>query len=106
MVQKSFEKVALISDVAAELFYKRLFELDPGLEKLFKNDMKEQGRKLMKMIGMAVIGLDTPDALIPIVRDLGRRHLDYGVCNKDYETVGTALLWTLEKGLGSDFTPE
>ena len=106
MVQNSFQKVATIADTAAELFYNRLFELDPALKPLFKGDIKEQGRKLMKMIGMAVAGLDELGALIPIIQDLGKRHITYGVKDDDYDTVAEALLWTLEKGLGADFTPE
>src|SRR5215216_5637091 len=106
IVQSSFKKVAPIADTAAELFYNRLFELDPALKPLFKGDMKEQGRKLMKMIGMAVTGLDELGKLIPVIQDLGRRHITYGVKDDDYNTVAEALLWALEKGLGDDFTPE
>lgn len=95
-----------IADTAAKLFYGRLFELDPELRPLFKSDITEQGRKLMQMIQLAVRGLNDLPALVPAVEQLGRRHVDYGVRNKDYETVGTALLWTLEKGLGEGFTPE
>jgi hemoglobin-like flavoprotein len=106
LVQKSFEKVRPISEVAAELFYNHLFELKPSLKSLFKGDMKTQGRMLMQMIDYAVTCLDKPDALIPIIQDLGKRHVGYGVKGKDYETVGEALLWTLEQGLGKDFTPD
>ena len=106
MVQRSFQKVVPIADTAAELFYNRLFELDPALKPLFKSDIKEQGRKLMKMIGLAVTGLDELNTLVPILQDLGKRHITYGVTVDHYNTVGEALLWTLEKGLGADFTPE
>jgi hemoglobin-like flavoprotein len=67
--------------------------------------MKEQGRKLMAMIRAAVAGLDNIDALVPVVQDLGRRHVKYGVIDAHYDTVGSALLWTLEKGLAGFFTP-
>ena len=106
MVQESFAKVAPISDKAAELFYGRLFELDPNLRKLFKGDMKTQGKKLMSMITVAVKGLDNLPGLVPVLQNLGRRHAGYGVKDKDYATVGQALIWTLDKGLGSAFTPE
>jgi hemoglobin-like flavoprotein len=105
LVQESFKKVVPISETAAELFYGRLFELDPGLKKLFKGDMKEQGRLLMTMIGTAVGGLDDLGAIVPAVQALGVRHKKYGVTDKDYDTVAAALLWTLEKGLGAGFTP-
>ncbi len=106
LVQSSFAKVTPIADTAAQLFYTRLFELDPTLSRLFRGDRVEQGRKLMQMIGAAVRGLDNPDKLMPVVRQLGIRHLGYGVEDGHYDTVGAALLWTLEQGLGSDFTPE
>jgi hemoglobin-like flavoprotein len=106
LVQESFAKVLPISETAADLFYNRLFELDPALRPLFKGDMKEQGRKLMDMINIAVKGLDDLDKIVPAVQALGQRHGGYGVKDKDYDTVATALLWTLEQGLGNDFTPE
>lgn len=107
LVQESWELVVPIADTAAELFYGRLFELDPELKHLFRStDMKEQSRKLMQMLAMAVKGLDSLDKLVPAVEDLGRRHVGYGVKDSHYDTVGAALLWTLEKGLGDGFTPE
>jgi hemoglobin-like flavoprotein len=73
---------------------------------MFRGDMKEQRRKLMQMLTAAVKGLDRLEQLVPVVEDLGRRHAHYGVADAHYDTVGAALLWTLEKGLGSAFTPE
>jgi hemoglobin-like flavoprotein len=106
LVQHSFATIVPIADDAAALFYKRLFELDPSLEKMFRGDMKEQRKKLMQMLTAAVKGLDRLDQLVPVVQELGRRHEGYGVTEKHYETVGAALLWTLEMGLGNAFTPE
>nr|MBC8239742.1 PAS domain-containing protein [Alphaproteobacteria bacterium] len=96
----SFKSVAPIKETAAELFYGRLFELDPDVRALFKGDMKEQGRKLMTMIATAVNGLTKLDSIVPAVQDLGVRHVGYGVKPEDYDTVAAALLWTLEQGLG------
>jgi len=106
LVQESFAIVGPIADDAAALFYRRLFELDPSLERMFRGDMSEQRRKLMQMLTAAVKGLDRLDQLVPVVQDLGRRHATYGVEDRHYDTVGAALLWTLEKGLGKAFTPE
>jgi hemoglobin-like flavoprotein len=106
LVQSSWEKVKPISETAAALFYGRLFELDPSLKPLFKAPIEEQGRKLMGMITIAVNGLDRLEALVPAVQELGARHVGYGVKDHHYDTVGAALLWTLEQGLGPDFTPE
>ena len=106
LVQSSWAKVAPIAPTAASLFYGKLFDLDPELRPLFKSDLTDQGRKLMQMLALAVRGLSDLDLLVPAVEDLGRRHLGYGVRQKDYDTVGSALLWTLEQGLGEEFTPE
>jgi hemoglobin-like flavoprotein len=106
MVQGSWKKVLPIADTAAELFYGKLFSLDPSLKPLFKGDMKEQGRKLMGMIGTAVNGLTRLEQIVPAVQALGVRHAGYGVQPAHYGTVATALVWTLEQGLGDAFTPE
>ena len=106
LVQTSFAQVAPIADTAAELFYQRLFATDPTASALFKGDMKEQGRKLMQMIGVAVKGLDRLDSIVPAVQALGRRHRGYGGAEAQYDSVGAALLWTLGQGLGAAFTAE
>jgi len=105
LVQSSYKQVAALGEPAAALFYRRLFELDPGLPALFKGDLAEQGRKLLAMIATAVNGLDDLGVLVPALQALGARHRGYGVSNTDYDTVATALLWTLEQGLGPAFTP-
>lgn len=106
LVQQTFTQVLPISEQAAALFYDRLFQLDPSLRALFKNDIKEQGKKLMQMIGYCVSKLNALDEIVPAVKDLGRKHAGYGVKTDAYQTVGAALLWTLERGLGPAFTPE
>lgn len=105
LVQSTWAQVVPIADTAASLFYNRLFEIDPGLRALFTSDIKEQGAKLMAMIGVAVKGLDRLDEIVPAVQSLGRRHVVYGVKDEHYATVASALLWTLEKGLGEAYTP-
>lgn len=104
LVQESFAKVLPISEIVATMFYKKLFSLTPELEPLFTGDMNEQGAKLMKMLGVVVNGLSNLDVLLPAVQNLGKRHVDYGVTADMYTTVGEALLWTLEQGLGESFT--
>jgi hemoglobin-like flavoprotein len=106
LVQASWKKVLTVGDAAAQLFYTRLFTLDPSLRPMFKGEMGEQGRKLMGMISVAVNGLSRIETLVPAIEALGRRHVGYGVRDRHYLTVGEALLWTLEQGLGKDFTPE
>lgn len=106
LVQQSWAKVEPIAPQAAELFYNNLFTADPTLQPLFKGNMAEQGKKLMQMIGAAVNKLTDLDALVPILQNLGKRHATYGVLPAHYDTVGGALLKTLEQGLGAAFTPE
>ncbi len=107
LVQESWVQVVPIAYAAATLFYNRLFELDPDLQRLFaKTNMHQQGNLLMRMLDVAVKTLDNPEQLLPVVEQLGQRHVRYGVKDDHYETVGTALLWTLSQGLGEAFTPE
>jgi hemoglobin-like flavoprotein/uncharacterized protein YjiS (DUF1127 family) len=106
LVQESWRQVAPIADAAAERFYQRLFEIDPPTRKLFHvGRMAEQRRKVVQALTLAVEGLDNLDALLPAIRDLGRRHDAYGVNDRHYESVGVALLWTLQQGLGAAWTP-
>ncbi|HSX88050.1 MAG TPA: globin family protein [Pseudomonas sp.] len=106
LVQGSFAQVAPIADEAAALFYHNLFSADPSLKPLFKGDMQAQGKKLMQMIGVAVGKLNELDVLVPVLERLGERHLEYGVEDSHYATVGGALLKTLGQGLGDAFTEE
>lgn len=106
LVQESFAWLEPMAETVATLFYARLFALDPSLRPLFRGDMTVQGRHLMEALALAVRSLDRLDALVPSLEALGRRHVAYGVRNQDYATVGAALLWTLEQGLGERLTPE
>lgn len=106
LVKASFATVVPIADQAGLMFYDRLFALDPSLRPLFKEDVTEQSRALMRMIATAVNSLDRLDTIVPAVRALGARHAGYGVVDAHYQTVATALLGTLEQGLGPAFTPE
>ena len=105
LVRSSWQQVLPIRDTAAALFYGQLFELDPSLRSMFKGDMVEQGRKLMMIINTAVNSLDNLGPILGAVEDMGRRHVAYGVTEAHYDTVGSALIWTLAKGLGEQFTP-
>jgi hemoglobin-like flavoprotein len=104
-IQESFAKVVPISEQAAMLFYDRLFEIAPALKPLFRGDMTEQGRKLMATLGVVVNGLANLESVLPAASALAKRHVDYGVEAADYAPVGAALLWTLERGLGEQWTP-
>ncbi|UYN95003.1 MAG: hypothetical protein KIT25_23805 [Enhydrobacter sp.] len=106
LVQSSFATVAPIAATAADLFYGRLFEIAPQVRAMFPDDLSEQKKKLMAMLGTVVAGLNRIETLLPAVRALGQRHAGYGVKAEHFAPVGAALLWTLEQGLGEAFTPE
>ncbi len=106
LVTSTFAEVEPIADTAAELFYGRLFEIAPDTKDLFTGDMIAQGRALMSTIGVVVRSLHDLDAVLPTAAKLAVRHVDYGVTADHYPTVGAALLWTLERGLGEQFTTD
>lgn len=106
LIGSSWDKVLPIQETAAELFYGKLFELDPELKSMFKGDMVEQGKKLFTMLDTVVKSLDNLESVIPAAQESGKRHAGYGVKDEDYNTVAEAFLWTLGQGLGKDFTDE
>lgn len=107
LVQDSFKKVKPISEMTAQLFYGRLFEIAPQVKPLFKEtNIKKQGRKLMQTLAFVSSSLTKPEKLLPAVQALGKGHVNYGVKNEHYALVETALLWALEEALSNDFTPE
>jgi len=105
-VQNSFKMVLPIKDLVAELFYERLFELDPSLSDVFPSDLTEQRKKLLAALATVVSGLSQPETVLPTVEALGARHVDYGTEVSHYATVGEALIWTLSHALKNEFTPE
>lgn len=106
LVQTSFKSVAPIAETAADIFYARLFEIAPETRALFPEVMTDQKKKLMQMLAVAVNGLTNLEVIVPAVQELGARHQGYKVTDAHYDSVGAALLYTLEKGLGDAFTPE
>jgi len=105
-IQDSFARIAPISEEAAALFYQRLFDLAPSVKPLFRGDMKGQGRKLMATLAVVVNGLRNLEPILPAASALAKRHVTYGVKADHYAPVGEALLWTLERGLGAQWTTE
>lgn len=106
LVQTSWAKVAPIADQAADIFYDRLFEIAPEARPLFSEDMTKQKRALMGMLATAVNGLKQIERILPAVQALGERHVGYGTKDEHYDIVGSALLYTLGKGLGDGFTAD
>jgi hemoglobin-like flavoprotein len=105
LVQDSFAKVAPISEQAAQMFYGRLFEIAPQVQPLFHGDMAEQRKKLMATLAVVVNGLSNLPTILPAASMLAKKHVGHGVDAQHYASVGQALLWTLERGLGPAWTP-
>jgi len=105
LVQSSFQTIQPVIEQAALMLYDRLFELDPGLQPLFRGPRREQAGKLAEALAIVVTAIDRPDQIRGAVEALGRRHAGYGVRDAHYTTMGEALLWTLARGLGDAFTP-
>jgi hemoglobin-like flavoprotein len=104
-VRRSFDRIWSISARTADLFYDRLFEIAPDVRILFRHDMDEQKRKFMSTLAVIVGSLDDTGKIAPLTGTLARHHADYGVRPAHYAIVGDALLWSLEQGLGDDWTP-
>ena len=106
LVADTWKQLAPMAEAAADMFYRRLFEIDPATRKLFRaTEMVAQRKKLLQTLSFAINGLNDLDGLSSKVEDLGRRHAGYGVTDAHYDSVGAALLWTLEQGLGCAWTP-
>ena len=106
LVQQSFSKIMPISDMAAVIFYDRLFEIAPQVKTMFPSELAEQRGKLMATLTAVVNGLGKLSSILPAASALAKRHVSYGAKPEHYPVVGAALLWTLEKGLGENWTPE
>jgi hemoglobin-like flavoprotein len=103
LVQQSFGQVVPIADKAAALFYDRLFEIAPAVKPLFHGDMADQRRKLVAALAAVVSGLSDLPSVLPVASALAKRHVGYGARPEHYPVVGEALLWTLERGLGTQW---
>ena len=107
IIRETWQRVAPIGEAATELFYSRLFEIDPSVRPLFESvDLPLQRRKLLQALNGVVDGIENLETIVPTIREMGRRHVGYGVTAAHYDSVGGALLWTLEKGLGEAWTEE
>jgi hemoglobin-like flavoprotein len=106
LVKTTWAMVVPIADTAAGLFYDRLFAIDMSTRTMFTNtNMPEQRKKLMQALAFVINGLDKTEQLLPTIQSLGRNHVRYGVTAGHYDSVGSALLWTLEQGLKDAWTP-
>lgn len=105
LVQDTFNDVKAIGVPAMRLFYERLFTLDPSLRAMFASDMDKQYTRLMQALEFAVTNLHQPARALPALKQLGKRHVEYGVRDEHYDVVAQALLGTLAVAFGERFTP-
>jgi hemoglobin-like flavoprotein len=106
LIRGSLETINEFSGAVVRLFYGRLFEIAPQVRPLFKTEIGEQSRRLSEMLNTIVGALDNFDTLRPVLADLGRRHVEYGVRPEHYELLRSALLWTFGNALGVQFDRE
>ena len=107
LIRSSFHHLEATPEKTAEIFYQRLWTVDPTTLPLFaQSDMALQGHKLFALIAFVVNALDKPELVVPVAQDLARRHLTYGVNQAHYASMGRALHETLEQIMDAGFTPE
>jgi hemoglobin-like flavoprotein len=107
LLQASFLKLEPQADDFASTFYRILFNKYPSVQPLFaKTDMAQQRSKLIESLKLVMINVHNPKALTAILKNLGARHVNYGAVLNDYPLIGDALLQSLEKHLGKDWTAE
>jgi hemoglobin-like flavoprotein len=106
IVSETFPLIREIAIPVSLLFYGRLFDLDPSLRRLFKIDMKEQSKKLVGTLDALVQGIDDWEKIVPVLRELGQRHVGYGVKEQHYDTVCSALVWAFGQALQPGFDDE
>jgi hemoglobin-like flavoprotein len=106
LIRKSFSQLESYGNVPALLFYRRLFELAPGVRPMFQTDIEEQAAKLFEMLGSLISHLERTTLLEAELRLMGQRHAGYGVQTEHYAIVGAALLDMLTETLAAEFTLE
>ena len=107
LVKNSWKIFQAINPVlVGDVFYTKLFMAAPKLRHMFSISKEEQSKKLIEMLNVIVGRLNRLDELTDDIKQLAIRHAGYGVKPEHYNAVGAALLWTLEKGLGKDWTKE
>ncbi|MBV1901229.1 MAG: hypothetical protein KUG56_06100 [Kordiimonadaceae bacterium] len=105
-LQYSFGTMVPKKDAIAETFYRRLFEVAPGVRPLFKGPIDAQGQKLVMALKQIVTALKSPKELTDFLSQLAKRHVGYGAVAEHYPVVGQVLLATFDEVMGDEFTPE
>ena len=105
IVRSSWLAIAANLDALTAHFYTFLFEIDASAARLFSGvDMAAQREKLAQSLAVLVKALDDPDQLLPAFAALGKRHVNYGVDHRHFDSVGEALLRAIAATLGDACT--
>ena len=107
LIKKTWTTIRKINPaIIGDVFYTKLFYDNPELRKMFPKNMEEQYKKLVDMLNIIIARLEKLDELKGEITNMAKRHVDYGVKPEHYNMVGTALLWTLQKTLGKEWTDD
>jgi hemoglobin-like flavoprotein len=106
-LETSFDLVAPRGDELMDVFYTRLFEAAPAVKPLFaRTDLRKQKIMLLRVLGLLRHSLRDLDPLVPILHDLGARHVAYGAQPEHYPVVGAVLIASMAEVAGDAWRPE
>jgi hemoglobin-like flavoprotein len=103
LIRVSFLKIEPALDLVAQLFFLKLFRLDPSLRKKFDGPIEVQAKKFAAGAKLGMISIGHEDGLAPTLKLLGARHRLMGIRTRHYRTMSRALVWTLERSLDKQF---
>ncbi len=106
LVQTSYALVEPAGDLVATLFFRRLNEIEPELERMLGGDVDEHSRQLLSALALAVASLDRFERISPALKLLGVKYRGLGIEEFHYGAAGEALLWTLKQSLGPHWSSD
>ena len=90
----------------SRIFYEKVFEKAPFLRRLFKSNMRDQGRLLTHMLSGIIYSLSRPEHLVMGLKKLGENHHRYGVKDEHYPIIKAAMVDTIPEVLGEYHTQQ
>lgn len=106
LVQQSFALLEPALEPLMDLFFARLFQMEPSLRNLFPNDLSHHKRIFCRTLALIICEMEELAQLDTRVEELGKLYIALGLDAGAYDTLGAALVWTVEIGLGEAFTLE
>lgn len=99
LVQKSWSQLSPVEDMAARLFYRRLFETAPEMRSSISLSVCEQSDHLLATLASSVADL-TPEEDAPLFEE--RFMVDFGFPTEFRLKIEAAFLWMLDQVLGDN----